>query len=69
MFHIVVYQSIFHRMQNCFYKLKSGLTCLPDRQIQLIRHGDTQQSGHKVYLGVTLKIRIENSRMLTAIKH
>lgn len=33
------------------------LACLPDWQIQLIRHGETQQGGHKVYLGVTLKIK------------
>lgn len=36
------------------FQLEFRLTCLPNRQIQLIRHGDLQQSGHKAYLGVTL---------------
>lgn len=44
--------TVLHYHYSCMLKLR--LTCLPDRQIQLIRHGDTQQSGHKVYLGVTL---------------
>lgn len=58
--YIVTEGYLQHVQRWLWFTLKQSarwsLTCLPDRQIQLISHGDTQQSGHEVNLGVSLQV-------------